>query len=429
MLKQQIAELRAKRARLVAEARALMARREKDGEVDAETEEQVDRILSEVEDLKRRIERLEALVEEEQETEEEAEEPEIEAEPEEDDEEEERSRRRGRRSSIRRAQVGGEVRGRRSRRQTSPEYRSAFDRYLRGQASAEDRAVLRREIRAMSIGTPSKGGHLAPDEFRRILVQRLEDLNVMRQLAHTDTSASGDTQIPVETDIGEAQWIGEGQAYIEEDVEFDQVVISAHKLVRLVKASEELMQDAFFDVGAYLADAFGRSFARAEEKAFIDGTGTGQPLGVVRSSIKGADAAATALSADDIKKLKFRLRAPYRANAAYLMHDTTALAVSLLKDDNGQYLWRQGLAEGEPDTLSGRPLYTSPYMPEIGAGQKSILFGDFSYYWIVDRRELTIQRLVELYAANGQVGFRGMLRVDGKLTLPEAVVHLAHAAA
>lgn len=102
-------------------------------------------------------------------------------------------------------------------------------------------------------------------------------------------------------------------------------------------------------------------------------------------------------------------------------------AIRKLKDTNGQYLWQPGLQAGQPDTILNRPILTSSYMPEIGAGNKIMMFGDLSYYWIADRQGRSFQRLNELFAKNGQIGFRVFQRVDGKLILPEAVKTLAMA--
>ncbi len=140
-------------------------------------------------------------------------------------------------------------------------------------------------------------------------------------------------------------------------------------------------------------------------------------------------AAATAITADELLDLYHALPVPYRARATWLMHDSTALVVRKIKDANQQYIWQPGLVAGQPDMLLGRPVQTSRFMPEIAAGAKTVAFGDFSYYWIADRQSIGIQRLVELYAANGQVGFRMFERVDGRLALSEAVQVLQQAAA
>lgn len=96
-------------------------------------------------------------------------------------------------------------------------------------------------------------------------------------------------------------------------------------------------------------------------------------------------------------------------------------AIRKLKDSAGQYLWQPSIKEGTPDTILNRPLHTSSFVPAIEAAAKSIVFGDFSYYWVADRQGRVFKRLNELYAATGQVGFIATQRVDGKLILPEAV--------
>ena len=115
------------------------------------------------------------------------------------------------------------------------------------------------------------------------------------------------------------------------------------------------------------------------------------------------------------------LKSPYRKNAIWVLNDSTIKAIRKLKDHNGQYLWQPALRDGEYDTILGKRIFTSPYAPEIGAGAKSIAFGDFSYYWIGDRQGVSFKRLNERYAETGQVGFIATKRVDAKLILPEAI--------
>ena len=119
--------------------------------------------------------------------------------------------------------------------------------------------------------------------------------------------------------------------------------------------------------------------------------------------------------------LFYSLKSPYRRNSSFLMNDSTVKAVRKLKDSTGQYLWAPSIKENTPDTILGRPIYTSSYVPAIAAGAKSVAFGDFSYYWVADREGRVFKRLVELYAATGQVGFLCSQRVDGKLILAEAI--------
>ena len=97
------------------------------------------------------------------------------------------------------------------------------------------------------------------------------------------------------------------------------------------------------------------------------------------------------------------------------------MKLMLLKDGEGRYLFNPSLEIGKPDTLLGKPVYTSAFMPELAAGKKVLLFGDFSYYWIADRGARSLRRLNELFAINEFIGFMTTERVDGKLILPDAM--------
>jgi HK97 family phage major capsid protein len=103
------------------------------------------------------------------------------------------------------------------------------------------------------------------------------------------------------------------------------------------------------------------------------------------------------------------------------MRDITVSAIRKLKDANGQYLWQPSVQAGEPDRLLGYRLYTSPYVPVVESGSLPVAFGDFNHYWVADRMGRTVQRLNELFAGNGQVGFIATQRVDGKVILPEGI--------
>ena len=92
-----------------------------------------------------------------------------------------------------------------------------------------------------------------------------------------------------------------------------------------------------------------------------------------------------------------------------------------LKDKTDNYLWKPSLDIAKPDTLLGRPIRTSSFMPTIAKGERVLLFGDMKNYWVADRQNRTFRRLNELYARTDQVGFLTTQRVDGRLILPESV--------
>lgn len=308
----------------------------------------------------------------------------------------------------------------------SEEYKANFWNAMRS------KVPLPSVVNALEEGTDSEGGYLVPDEYERTLVEALEEENVFRQMAKVIRTSSGDRKIPVVATKGTASWIDEEGAYTESDDSFGQVSIGAYKVGTMIKVSEELLNDSAFDLESYIAKEFARRIGAKEEEAFFTGDGSGKPLGVLAAT-GGAEtgvtaASSTAVTADELMDLFYSLKSPYRKKAVWVLNDSTIKAVRKLKDSTGQYLWQPSLVAGTPDTLLGRPVKTSAYMPVIAAGAKTIAFGDFSYYWIADRQGRSFKRLNELYAANGQVGFLGSQRVDGKLVLSEAVKVLAQKA-
>jgi HK97 family phage major capsid protein len=301
-------------------------------------------------------------------------------------------------------------------------YRSAFWNAMRTRNGEGLEPAVRN---ALQIGTDTEGGYLVPDEYERKLIEALEDENIFRQLANVITTSTGDRKIPVVASKGEASWVDEEGSIPESDDSFGQVTIGAYKLATMIKVSEELLNDNVFDLEGYIAREFARRIGTKEEESFFTGNGTGKPLGVLANTggaqVSVTAAAAAAITLDEVLDLFYSLRAPYRKSAAFVMNDATVKAVRKLKDATGQYLWQPSVKEATPDTILNRPLHTSAFMPELAAGAKSVLFGDFSYYWVADRQGRVFKRLNELFAVTGQVGFVATQRVDGRLILPEAI--------
>ncbi len=301
------------------------------------------------------------------------------------------------------------------------EYRADFLNILRGKAPVNN---------VLSTSPDTDGGYLVPAEFENRIVAGLEEANVVRSIAKVITT-SAERKIPVAATHSTAQWTAENAAYTESNPTFAQKTIDAFKLTDLVKVSVELLQDSMFDLESYIALEFARAFGVAEEEAFCVGTGTGQPTGIFAENggtVGVTAGSATAITVDNLVDLIYALKSPYRRNAVFLMKDVTVSALRKLKDVNGAYLWQPSIQAGQPDRLLGYPIYTSPYAPAAEAGSLPIAFGDFSNYWIADRMGRTVQRLNELYAGNGQVGFIAAERVDGKVILAEGIQLLKMAA-
>jgi len=278
---------------------------------------------------------------------------------------------------------------------------------------------------ALQIGEDSEGGFLVPDEYENQLVQALQEANVLRNLCNVINTSHGDRKIPVVAGHGSAAWMDEEGAFNESDDAFTQVTLSAYKLGTMLKVSDELLNDSYFDLEAYIAAEFARRIGAAEEEGFITGNGISKPTGLLNAtggaSLGVTAASATAITMDEVLDLYHSLKSAYRKNGTFLVNDATVKAIRKLKDGQGQYLWQPSVQAGTPDTILNRPVISTQFMPTAEAGAKTILFGDFKYYWIADRQGRTFKRLNELYAANGQVGFLASQRLDAKLILPEAI--------
>ena len=299
----------------------------------------------------------------------------------------------------------------------SGEYKKAFWNAMRGMPVSGVQ-------NALQIGTDSQGGFLVPEEFEKKLVDGLEEENVIRQISKVITS-SNDQKIPIVATKGTASWVDESGAIPESDDSFGQVTLTAFKVATTIKVSSELLQDSAFNMESYIAQGFARRIGNCEEEAFINGNGTGKPTGILNATGGGqvgvTTAGAAAITLDEILDLYYSLKSPYRRKGVFLMNDATVKAIRKLKDSTGQYLWAPSIKEGTPDTVLSRPICTSAFMPAVAAGNKTIVFGDFDYFWIADRQGRTFKRLDELYAKNDQIGFLGTQRVEAKVILPEAI--------
>ena len=281
----------------------------------------------------------------------------------------------------------------------------------------------------LSVGVNTDGGYTVPDEFADSIVEGLKEENVIRRLATTINTNSGTFKIPTAGDEAQATWLDESGTYTQTDVSFGQKTLSYHKLGAVIKATEELLNDSAFNIKDYIRRALIRSMGSAEEAAFINGTGvspqTDRPTGVIAGASGNLTlGTAGTIKGDDIINLIYSLGSPYRKKAVFLTNDATLAAIRKLKDGNGVYMWQPALTQGEPDKLMGYPIETSPEYPTIGATAGTyvpMLFGDFSWYYIAQRKTMSIKILNELFAMNGQVGFLVSERVDGVVVLPEAI--------
>jgi HK97 family phage major capsid protein len=292
------------------------------------------------------------------------------------------------------------------------------------------RAFLQRgEARALTVGTDSAGGFLVPDEVSSQIIQAAQEAQIIAPRARTVTTMAGTLTLPVASH-GAAAWVTEGSSESEADESFAAITLTPYKVKTALAATDELLQDAA-QLESYIVTEFARRIAEKEEAAFVNGSGSNQPTGILAGSGLGkTTAGATAITFDEVLDLYGALGTPYVPGSIFLMNPATAVYLMKIKTgvaSDNRFIWTASLSADAPGILLGRPVYLSSNMPTIATGVKTILFGDPSYYAIARRPSFSIQRDPYSQGANNRVVFRLFQRVDGKLTLTAACKHLIQA--
>ena len=279
------------------------------------------------------------------------------------------------------------------------------------------------EIREQSLSGSEGGYTVAPDvSFYGRVIEAMKAWGGVEQNAQVLTTSTGaDLPIPTDDDtanvgllVSEAGSHASGKA-----VTLGQTTLKAYLLSsKIVKVSWQLLQDSQINWESFLAAKFAMRLARGKNAYLTTGTGSSQPQGIQYASTTGRTCASgytTTCTPDDLIRLYHSVDPAYRVNGKWMMADGTALILRLLKDGDGQYIWKPGLADDRPDMLLGKPVVINPDMPEMTTSLKPIIFGDFSNYLVRNVAGIEVKRLNELYAANGQIGLLAFIRFDGAL--------------
>lgn len=278
------------------------------------------------------------------------------------------------------------------------------------------------DLRSLIKANAASGGNLVPTDFyNRLVAHLIEVSGVMQANPTVINTAGGETlQVPKTTSHFTAGIVSEASAITTSESQFGQISLGAYKYGALFQISRELLADEGVDLEGYLAMNAGRALGNAMGQHFIVGTGTGQPSGIVvgaTGAVTGASGAGGAPNSDNLIDLFYSVISPYRASrsCAWLMSDTTVGRIRKLKDTTGQYLWQPSLVVGAPDTLLGKPVYVDPYVAQVATGGKSVIFGDFSQYFVRLAGGVRFERSDEWSFDKDLVTFRTLLRADGAL--------------
>ncbi len=321
------------------------------------------------------------------------------------------------------------------------EGRSPFvERYLRKGLEAGV------ELKAFAGTSDAAGGYAVPEELDAQIEKTLTAISPIRAIANVVKVGSAGYRKLVTTGGTPSGWAAESGARAETDTpDFAEIAPPFGDLYANPAASQAMLDDAAFDVEAWLASEIATEFARAEGAAFVAGDGTNKPKGFLAAPnsvdgdatrafgtlqfIKTAVAGGFPASApqDKLIDLVQSLRSPYRQGAAFVMNSATAAAIRKFKTDDGAFLWQPGLVSGQPDSLLGYPLIEAEDMPDIAANALAIAFGNFrAGYLIAERSETQILR--DPYTHKPFVHFYATKRIGGQVMNSEAIKLLKFAA-
>jgi HK97 family phage major capsid protein len=278
------------------------------------------------------------------------------------------------------------------------------------------------DYRTLVKGTSTAGGNTVPTGFYDRLITHLIEVSAIMQAGATilNTNSGEVIQVPKTTAHSSAAIVTEGNAIGVSDPAFGQVPLGAYKYGTLIQVSRELLDDTGVDLEGYLAMQAGRALGNAFGAHAITGTGTSQPRGVITDAtlgVTGGTGVTGGFSGDNIIDLFYSVIAPYRASASckWIMKDATVGAARKLKDTTGQYIWQPSIQAGAPDMLLGKPVLTDPNVAGVALSAKSVLFGDFSQFFVRFAGGVRFERSDDYAFNTDLVTFRALLRADCSL--------------
>ena len=295
-------------------------------------------------------------------------------------------------------------------------------------ARTDDDSKLK-EIRAsMSVGSEPDGGYFVTPALSSSMTEAQHDATPMRRLARVETITAGDAwEEPIDKGEPEAVWVGEqSERPATETPKLAAFRVPVREIYALQPISQKLLDDSGFDLGSWIEGKIADKFARSEGVSFVTGNGVTRPRGFLTYDTDAAKDAtrpwtklqhvssghATQLTSDGLKNLVWSLRAPYRQSSSFLLNSNTANSIDKLKNENGDYIWRDSMQAGAPPSLLGYPVEFDETMPDVAAGSLSIAFGNWKLaYVIIDK--VGVRFLRDPYSSKPNVQFYAYKRVGG----------------
>lgn len=298
------------------------------------------------------------------------------------------------------------------------EHMRSFVNYLRN--GSIDNNLKRNTLNEGSI---EQGGVLVPTTLQNKIREKLNELSVIRKVATIQKSSSNQI-IPIFDEMGEFSWLEEQESFKEVSAKFSSLSIGAHKLGGIIKISEELLNDNILNLENFIVRKAAEKISKTEELSFINGDGNKKPTGLKNAKNAFILSSNQGITSNDIIDAFFSLDSAYRKNATWLVGDEFMKAIYKLTDNDNRPLWLPALSANGYDTILGKKVVYCSALDGFSANGVPAFFGDFSFYEIWDRSNMSFTRLNELYSQNDLIGIKVRLRLDAKLVDDLAVCKL-----
>lgn len=319
------------------------------------------------------------------------------------------------------------------------EHKTAWLKWVR---KGDDAGLADIERKAMNVGTPADGGYAVPIQQDRDIMRLLTDLSPMRQVCRVMTVGTEDYRKLVNLGGTASGWVGETDARpATAGPTLAQLKPSFGELYANPEVTQKALDDIFFDVEGELSQDISESFAVLEGKAFLSGTGTNQPVGLLTAQTSAeADSArafgtvqhiATGVAdnfpakdpADILIDLIYSMKAGYRTGAQFMVNSMTLATMRKWKDGDGNYIWQPAMQNGQPGSIFGYGYVTNEDMPSAGAGAIPVIFANFQQAYVIFDR-IGIRQLRDPYTNKPFVGFYTTKRVGSMVANTQAVKFL-----
>ncbi len=294
------------------------------------------------------------------------------------------------------------------------------------------------ELKSVSGAVAADGGFAVPREIDALISMQLKTISPIRAISQVVQTGSAGYRKLVTAGGSASGWVSEVAARPETTTpKFNEIAPPMGELYANPAASQAMLDDADFDIEAWLASEIAMEFARAEGAAFVSGTGTNQPRAFLSAPTAATSdavrpfgtlqflASGNASAFDASPELKLidlvhSLKAGHRQGAVFVMNSKTLATVRKFKAADGTFLWQPGLLEGAPARLLGYPVIEAEDMPDVAAGTLPIAFGNFKAgYLIAERKATTILR--DPFTNKPFVNFYATKRVGGQVLDSDAI--------